>query len=52
MLFKILKRTIERGGYDREALLSKLDVFFAADRITAAEYGELTTQAIVYDADA
>lgn len=52
MLFKILKRTIERGGYDREALLTKLDVFFAADRITAAEYGELSTQALLHAADA
>lgn len=52
MLYQVLKRTIERGGYDCESMLTKLDVFFAADRITAAEYGELTTQAILNDADA
>ena len=52
MLFKVLKRTIERGGYDCAALLAKLDIFFAADRITAAEYSELSTQALVHDANA
>lgn len=52
MLFKVLKRVIERGGYERSALLTKLDVFFASDRITAAEYSELTTMAITNDTGA
>lgn len=41
MLYRVLKRTIERGGYDAVALHEKLDVFFAADRITEAQYNEL-----------
>lgn len=42
MLYRVLKRTIQRGGYDAVAMHEKLDVFFAADRITEAQYNELT----------
>lgn len=42
MLYQVLKRTIERGGYDLAEMQEKLDVFYAADRITTAEYTGLT----------
>lgn len=41
MTYKLMKRIIEKGGYDRESTLLKLDVFLMADRITAEEYQEL-----------
>lgn len=40
VLYGTLKRLIERGQTD--GLQEKLDVFFAADRITQEEYTELT----------
>lgn len=40
MLYRTLKRLIERG--QTENLAEKLDIFFAADRLTAQEYSELT----------
>ena len=41
MAYRLMKRIIERGDYDREATLDKLDAFLAADRITPEEYREL-----------
>ena len=41
MTYKLMKRIITKGGYDREKTLQKLDVFLMADRITAEEYQEL-----------
>ncbi|MBO7670966.1 MAG: hypothetical protein J6S60_10295 [Oscillospiraceae bacterium] len=41
MAYKLMKRIIERGGYDREDVLDKLDAFLAADRLTVAQYEEL-----------
>ena len=41
MTYKLMKRIITKGGYDRENTLLKLDVFLMADRITAEEYQEL-----------
>lgn len=41
MTYKLMKRIIEKGGYDREATALKLDVFLMADRITPEEYQEL-----------
>lgn len=41
MTYKLMKRIITKGGYDRESTLLKLDVFLMADRITAEEYQEL-----------
>ena len=41
MAYRLMKRIIERGGYDRAATMDKLDAFLAADRITTAEYQEL-----------
>jgi hypothetical protein len=40
MLYRTLKRMIERGQTD--GMEAKLDVFYAADKITEAEYTELT----------
>lgn len=40
MLYRTLKRMIERGNTD--GMAEKLDIFFAADKITGAEYQELT----------
>lgn len=41
MTYKLMKRIIQKGGYDRESTLLKLDVFLMADRITPEEYQEL-----------
>ena len=41
MTYKLMKRIITKGGYDRESTMLKLDVFLMADRITAEEYQEL-----------
>lgn len=40
MLYRTLKRMIERGN--TEGMVEKLDIFFAADKLTEAEYMELT----------
>lgn len=40
MLYRVLKRMIEKGQTD--ALADKLDIFFAAGKLTEAEYQELT----------
>lgn len=39
MLFRTLKRMIERGNLS--GMSEKLDIFFAAGKITEAEYTEL-----------
>lgn len=41
MTYKLLKRMIDRGNYQRDDMLIKMDVFLIADRITADEYSEL-----------
>lgn len=40
MLYRTLKRMIERGN--TTGMAEKLDIFFAADKLTQAEYEELT----------
>ena len=40
MLYRTLKRMIERG--QTAGMAEKLDIFYAADKITEAEYTELT----------
>ncbi len=40
MLYRTLKRMIERGN--TAGMEEKLDIFFAADKLTEAEYQELT----------
>ena len=39
MLYRTLKRMIERGN--TEGMMDKLDVFYAADKITREQYDEL-----------
>lgn len=39
MLYRTLKRMIERGNTD--GLAEKIDIFFAAGKLTEAEYTEL-----------
>lgn len=39
MLFRTLKRMIERGN--TEGIEEKIDIFFAADKLTVEEYNEL-----------
>lgn len=39
MLYRTLKRLIERG--QTEGLAVKLDIFFAADKLTQEQYTEL-----------
>lgn len=41
MTYKLMKRIIQKGGYDHEDTMMKLDVFLMADRITVEEYQEL-----------
>lgn len=40
MLYRLLKRMIERGQTD--GMGEKLDIFYAADKLTKKEYQELT----------
>ena len=40
MLYRTLKRMIERG--QMAGMAEKLDIFYAADKLTQAEYMELT----------
>ena len=39
MLYRTLKRMIERGNMD--GIEEKLDIFYAANKLTEAEYSEL-----------
>lgn len=39
MLYRTLKRMIERGN--TEGMMEKLDIFYAADKITQEQYNEL-----------
>lgn len=41
MTYARLKKLIENGAYDKENMLSKLDVFLMANRITEEQYQEL-----------
>jgi len=41
MAYKLMKRIIVRGDYDREDVMNKLDAFLAADRLTVEQYEEL-----------
>lgn len=43
MTYVYCKKIIDRGIYDKEEMLDKLDVFFLAKRITKDEYNELIT---------
>jgi len=40
MLYRTLKRMVEKGN--TKGMAEKLDVFYAADKLTEAQYKELT----------
>lgn len=44
MLYRTLKRMIERG--QTAGMAEKLDIFFAADKLSEAEYMELTAMLV------
>ena len=42
MLYKCLKRMIEKGNYEtKEAMAEKISILFANDQLTQAQYEEL-----------
>ena len=42
MLFKCLKRMIEKGNYEsKEAMIGKISILFANDQLTQSQYEEL-----------
>ena len=42
MLFKCLKRMIEKGNYEsKEAMAEKITIIFANDQLTQEQYNEL-----------
>lgn len=41
MLYKALVKIIQSGQYDREDMLTKLDIYLAGNRLTADQYQEL-----------
>ena len=42
MLFKCLKRMIEKGNYEsKEAMSEKISILFANDQLTQSQYEEL-----------
>lgn len=41
LLYELIKSIIQKGNYDTEDLLNKLDVYLLADRITKEQYQEL-----------
>ena len=42
MLFKCIKRMIERGNYEsKEAMAEKISILYANDQLTADQYQEL-----------
>lgn len=41
LTYNLMKRIIQKGNYDKDDVMNKLDVFFAGDRITKEEYKEL-----------
>ncbi len=49
LAYKLMKRIIDRGDYDKDDVMNKLDAYLAADRITLDEYNEL--MALVEGAD-
>ena len=41
MTYRLVKRIIAKGNYDKDELMDKLDVFLLASRITDEQYKEL-----------
>ena len=42
MVYKLMKRILERGNYERADMQKKLDVYLAFNRITQEQYEELS----------
>ena len=40
-IYDVLKRVIERGGYDAQSIQAKMDVFMLYNRLTIEQYDEL-----------
>lgn len=49
MLYRTLKRMIERG--QTTGMTEKLDIFYASDKITEAQYNELSAKLTVVAAE-
>lgn len=43
MTYERLKKLIQKGQYNREDMLKKMDVFLMGDRITTEQYNELVS---------
>lgn len=41
LIYRVCKRTIERGNYPAD-MQTRLDVFYAAGKLTTEQYDELT----------
>ncbi len=41
MTYRLIKKIIAKGNYDKDELMDKLDVFLLAGRITDEQYKEL-----------
>lgn len=41
MIYKNIKRLIERDSFDKDNLMKKIDMFYLFNRITEEEYKEL-----------
>lgn len=41
MIYNLLKKKIERGSFNREELITKMDVYLLNNRITNDNYTEL-----------
>lgn len=41
MTYRLIKKVIAKGNYDKDELMDKLDVFLLAGRITDEQYKEL-----------
>ena len=42
MVYKLMKRILERGNYEKADMQKKLDVYMAFSRITQEQYEELS----------
>ncbi len=43
MTYKVCKRLIQNGNYEKEDMMTKLDIFLLNDRITEVQYSELVS---------
>ena len=45
LIYRVCKRTIQRGGYPTD-MADRLDVFYAAGKLTTEQYDELSAMMI------